>query len=231
MRRTAVLLALLLGGSAPGVWGGEPQRAGAGEADDPCQQGPARNPTDCEWQRRERATLQQLGAEAPRVERSGLLLRIRATGGATLERLDSPPGTSEGEAWRVRACDWLAQPRYLVLCWTYWESQSVEYVQLDGGQAIQLRGYPLYSPSRAAVLIVNGYGSDIDELSIWRFRGERLEREFALDRAAPQAQDCELRWQGEREIRCERPGAGDRERSGPLLVQRPGADGWRLASP
>jgi hypothetical protein len=125
------------------------------------------------------------------VQRSGSILRIQARNGKRVERKTADPA--------VWACDYLPEHGYLRLCYRLWEESQTEFVSLKSGESLIVSGWPIYSPSRRKVLMVNGYGGEIYSLEIWRFGEKALVREFR--RESPPGEGWEIpTWKGENEI-------------------------------
>lgn len=133
------------------------------------------------------------------IERSGPVLRIRAGNGKIVERKNAGPEIWEAGSWKVWACDYLPESGFVRLCYRLWESSKSEFIHIKSGEAVAIDGWPIYSPSRGSVLMVDGYGGEIYSLEIWRFRKNGLLKEFS--REFPPGVGWEIpRWNGEGDI-------------------------------
>jgi len=78
-------------------------------------------------------------------------------------------------------------------------SVQTEFVSLKSGESLIVPGWPIYSPSRRRVLMVDGYGGTVYTLEVWRFGEARLVNEFHLE-SPPGEGWGTAAWNGENEV-------------------------------
>ena len=133
------------------------------------------------------------------IERSGPVLQIHARNGKIVEKKNASPEIREAESWKLWACDYLPESGFVRLCYRLWESSKTEFINIRSGQVVAMAGWPIYSPSRGSVLMVDGYGGEIYSLEIWRFGTNGLQKEFRLE--SPPGEGWEVpRWKEEGKI-------------------------------
>ncbi|MCW5200564.1 hypothetical protein VU07_01925 [Desulfobulbus sp. F4] len=159
------------------------------------------------------------------IERKGPVLRLHTKRGKVLERKNSGPKVKESLSWVLWACDWLPESGFVEICYGFYESSKSEFIHLKTGKAVELDGWPIYSPSRRRVLMADGYAEEMDSLEIWRFEEQGMVREFRVKSPPGKGWEQPV-WNSESEI--EAKPSPDEQESGLLhrLVQ--GKSGWVL---
>lgn len=133
------------------------------------------------------------------IYRTGRVIKIRARNGKTIER-EGTSKEAEGEGSRdIWACDYLATYGYLRLCYRLWERAQTEYISLETGDSVLIKGFPRYSPSGQQVLFIDHQVNSVLGIEIWRFERNRITREFQYSPSADFFAETG-RWENENEI-------------------------------
>lgn len=160
------------------------------------------------------------------IQRTGLVLTIKAKNGSQIKRKNSPPFTDGGTS--VYVCYYLPEHKILQLCHYLNETLQTEYFHIENGNSVTAGGFPTYSPSKHRAVLAGRYYEQLGSIVIFRFEKKSLVREFEYI-ASPNKESYsvgEASWFGEDKI-VFGPYVGTKSS---LVIERT-KNGWEMRAP
>lgn len=133
------------------------------------------------------------------IDRTGRVITIHARDGKTIERVGTGREIKGEGSRNIWVCDYLPTYGYLRLCYRLWERAQTEYVDLDTGESVLIKGFPQYSPSGQRALFIDHHVNSVFGIEIWRFEKSQITREFQYSPSSEFFAETE-RWENENEI-------------------------------
>lgn len=134
------------------------------------------------------------------VDRAGRTLKVRARNGKTIERKNADTKIQGEGSSSIWVCDYLPAYGYVRLCYRLWEKAQTEYINLETGDSVLIKGFPQYSPSGQQVLFINHHVNSVYGIEIWRFEKNRIVKEFEHTPSAEFFAETG-KWENENEIK------------------------------